>query len=59
MLPEGMTLAHRDRLERLPDDARLRVAERASIMHYDAGLPWPEADERAWQQEAKAQRALF
>lgn len=57
-LPEGMTLAHHERLARLGDDARDRVGERAAILHYDAGLEWPEADERAWQQEAHKQRGL-
>jgi hypothetical protein len=53
-----MTLAHRERLQRLGDDARDRVSERAAILHYDAGLAWPEADDRAWRQEAPGQRKL-
>jgi hypothetical protein len=54
-----MTLAHRERLARLGEDARGRVSERAAILHYDAWLAWAEADERALRDEAHRQRSLF
>lgn len=46
-----MTKAHYERLIRMSDERRLRVMERAAILHFDAGLPWPEADARALEQE--------
>lgn len=50
-MPEGMTVERWQRLAKLDEFARLRVLERAAILHYEAGVPWAEADERAWREE--------
>lgn len=66
--PEGMSEAGWSRVqglsssptERHPFGLRNAVQERAAILHYDAGLPWPEADATAWDLEVGGgQRALF
>ncbi len=49
--PEGMSLAHWEALERLPERQREHVLERAAILHFDAGLPWREADAQALEME--------
>lgn len=46
-LPEGMTAPTWERISRLPADKRELVLERAAILHYDGGVPFPEADELA------------
>ncbi len=57
--PEAMTRAVYDLLAKLPDERRQRIMERAAIYHYDAGLPWPDADEKALADDGiPTQRAL-
>lgn len=57
-LPEGMTPETWARVRALPERQRVAVLERAAILHYDAGLPWPEADSRAFVLELGGQRVL-
>lgn len=48
-LPEGMTPGQAARLERLGDDRRHALIERASIIHEShRGMSWAEAYERAF-----------
>ena len=59
-LPEGMSGPTWTRISALSDTPTVRhplglrtaVLERAAILHYDAGLGWAEADERALAEEA-------
>ena len=59
-LPEGMSGPTWTRISALSDKPTARhplglrtaVLERAAILHYDAGLGWAEADERALAEEA-------
>jgi len=39
----------RELFDRLPDDQRADIEERAAIMEYDGGLPREEAERLAWQ----------
>lgn len=48
-LPEGMTAGQVGRLERLGEDRRYALLERASIIHSShPGMGWAEAYERAF-----------
>lgn len=55
-LPEGMRLATWDALQAMTEDTRQRVLERAAILHYEAGMPWPEVDAAALEQELPQRR---
>ena len=46
-LPAGMLASTWERICRLPSDRRDRVLERAAILHFEAGVPFPDADEMA------------
>lgn len=50
--------SHEARLARLPAARRYAVLERAAIIAEACGVPYREADELAWQQEARDQREL-
>lgn len=47
----------RELLDRLPEDQRHDVEERAAIMEYDGGLSRDEAEQRAWQSMREAMKA--
>lgn len=59
-VPEGMPASTWDRISKLsttptarhPLGMRDAVLERSAVLHYDAGLDWLEADERALAEEA-------
>ena len=59
-LPEGMSGPTWTRISALSDTPTARhpfglrtaVLERSAIWHYDAGLPWAEADAKALAEEA-------
>ncbi len=46
------------KLRRLLPETRDRVLERACILHFDAGIPFPQADEMALELEGTSQRRL-
>jgi hypothetical protein len=49
--PTDMSASAWTRVSRLPADVRDRVLERSAILHFEAGLPVAEADERALREE--------
>lgn len=51
-----MRLATWDALQAMTEDTRQRVLERAAILHYEAGMPWPEVDAAALEQELPQRR---
>ncbi len=58
-MPHGMTRATDDRLRRLPEAVRVRVLERASILHEAVpGMTWERADEAALACELGTQQEL-
>ncbi len=59
-LPAGQTREHAERLARLTDEQRDRVAERAAIIWESMGCDWAEADEAALAAEVgPVQRTLL
>ncbi len=57
--PEGMPPSHWAKLLGLTEARRVAVLERAALIVDGCGVGWPEADARAWNEEAEPQRALF
>jgi hypothetical protein len=51
--------SHLAKLAKLRVDVADRVLERAAIIQEACGVPWPEADRLALEQEGSAQRSLF
>lgn len=52
-LPQGMSEAHWRSLERLREEVRFRVLERAALIQEATGCSWEEADRAAFEQETR------
>ncbi len=49
--PYDMSAETWDIVSELPEDVRDRMLERAAVLHFCAGIPWPESDRLALEQE--------